>query len=329
MKLTTSLALGTAITAVLVGVAGCGSTGASPTGGSPGAKSLRLTLVQGIQGDEFYISMACGAAARAREAGATLEVEAPAKFDATLQTPIVDAVIAKRPDAVLIAPNDRKTMVEPLRRIRAAGIKVVEVDTGVVDGDVSASSVTSDNLQGGRAAARSLLKLTGGKGSFLVINVKPGISTTDQRQKGFEAEIAKAKGVRYLGTQFSDDDAAKAGEITSETLAAHPGLTGIFATNSFAAEGAAIALRGASAQSRVKIVGFDAGPNQVRDLREDIVQSLVVQKPYDMGVMGVEQALAAIEGRPTQDRISTGFVVATKENLDDPAISRYLYKSRC
>jgi ribose transport system substrate-binding protein len=79
----------------------------------------------------------------------------------------------------------------------------------------------------------------------------------------------------------------------------------------------------------VKIVGFDAGPNQVRDLREDIVQSLVVQKPHEMGVIGVEQALAAIEGRPTTDRISTGFVVATKSNLGDPAISKYLYKSRC
>jgi ribose transport system substrate-binding protein len=326
MRLMPTIAIG----AALVAVASCGATGAVPTSSSPGNdRGIRLMLVQGVQGDEFYISLACGAAERARAAGVTLDVEAPAKFDASLQAPIVAAVIAKRPDAVLIAPTDRQVMVEPLRRMRAAGITVIEVDTGVVDGDVSASSVASDNLLGGRMAARSLIKLTGGKGSYLVINVKPGISTTDERQEGFEAEIAKVKGVRYLGTRFSDDDPAKAGEIVSETLARHPGLTGIFATNGFNAAGAAIALRGASAEDRVKIVGFDAGPDQVRDLREDVVQSLVVQKPHEMGVIGVEQALAAIEGRPTTDRISTGFVVATKSNLDDPPISRYLYKSRC
>jgi ribose transport system substrate-binding protein len=154
-------------------------------------------LVQGVEGDEFYISLACGAAERARAAGATLDVETPAKFDATLQAPLVAAVIAKRPDAVLIAPTDRQVMVEPLRRMRSAGIKVIEVDTGVVDGTVSASSVASDNLQGGRMAARSLITLTGGKGSYLVINVKPGVSTTTS---GRRASRRRSPRSRAFGT---------------------------------------------------------------------------------------------------------------------------------
>ncbi len=314
--------------ATLTLLSACGTASPAPAA-KDGDQPRRITLIQGVQGDEFYISMACGAAERARAGGADVTVTAPDKWDATLQTPIVDAVTANHPDAVLVAPTDTKAMIEPLRRMQAAGIKVIQVDTRVDDEAVAYSHIASDNTEGGRLAARALLDLTGAKGSYLVINVKPGISTTDQRQRGFEQEIRRAKGITYLGTRFSDDEPAKAGAIVTETLAAHPDLTGIFATNLFAAEGAAIALRSAAAQDRVKIVGFDAGPNQVRDLRDDVVQALVVQKPYDIGVRGVEQALAAIDGRPTTKAIATGFVVATKENLDDPAVSKYLYKGRC
>ena len=56
------------------------------------ARSCKITLIQGVQGDKFYISMACGAQAAADELGVNLTVQGPEKFDATLQTPLLDAV---------------------------------------------------------------------------------------------------------------------------------------------------------------------------------------------------------------------------------------------
>jgi len=310
--------------------AGCGSNKGSGGGAASGGgtKAYKLTLIQGVKGDEFYISMACGAQATAKAAGATLDVTGPDKFDATLQAPVIDAVIAKKPDAVLVAPNDVSASIAPLTQMKQAGIKVVEVDTHVDDPSISVSKIASDNLGGGREAAKALAKLTGGKGSVLVINVKPGISTTDQRQQGFEEEIKSTPGLKYLGAQFNQDEPAKAAAIVTATLAAHKDLAGIFATNLFAAEGAATGLRNAGAKN-VKIVGFDAGPKQVEDLRSGIVQALVAQKPLEIGKLGVEQAIHALKGEPVQATIQTGFVVATKDNLDSPDISRYLYKSSC
>ena len=57
---------------------------------------------------------------------------------------------------------------------------------------------------------QTLAKLIGGTGKVFVINVKPGISTTDARAKGFE-EGAKAAGLTYLGQQFNNDDAGQGG----------------------------------------------------------------------------------------------------------------------
>ena len=320
------------VVALALTLAACGGDdeGGGTSGGGSAAKQYKLTLIQGVKGDQFYITMQCGAQEAAKAAGATLDVAAPDQFDASLQTPIVNAVVAKKPDAILIAPTDTKAMIPPLTQAKAAGIKLVFVDTTTENGaELAESEIASDNEEGGREAARTLAKLTGGKGSVLVINVKPGISTTDARAKGFEEEIKNTPGLKYLGQEYSNDEPEVAAAKATAALAAHPDLVGIFGTNLFSAEGAATGLRSAGSAEKVKIVGFDAGPKQVEDLQQGIVQALIAQKPADIGKAGVEQAIAALKGEPVQKKIGTGFVVVTKDNMNDPDVKPFLYKSTC
>ena len=320
--------VGTVALALLLAACGGDDEGGGGAGGAE--RQYSLTLIQGVKGDQFYVTMECGAREAAQAAGATLEVAAPDEFDASLQTPVVNAVVAKKPDAILVAPTDTQAMIPPLTQAKAAGIKLVFVDTTTENGaELAESEIASDNEEGGREAARTLAKLTGGKGSVLVINVKPGISTTDARAKGFEEEIKNTPGLKYIGQEYSNDKPEVAAAKATAALSAHPDLVGIFGTNLFSAEGAATGLRSAGAAEKVKIVGFDAGPKQVEDLEQGIVQALIAQKPADIGKAGVEQAVAALKGEPTQKKIGTGFVVVTKENMKDPDVEPFLYKSSC
>lgn len=309
--------------------AGGATTAAGDAPAAPTQKAYKLTLVQGVRGDQFYISMQCGADEAAKAAGSTLDVQGPAEFDASLQTPIVNSVIAKKPDAMLIAPTDSTAMIGPLKQAQAAGIKVVLVDTTVKDPSIGVSRIASDNIEGGKEAAKALAQQIGESGKVLLVNVKPGISTTDERGQGFEEGLKAYPNIQYLGQQYSNNDPAKAASIVSAALAKDPDLKGIFATNLFAAEGSATGLKGAGKQGAVKIIGFDAGPPQVKDLKDGTVQGLVVQKPLEIGADGVQQALNSLNGQPVEKEISTGFVVATKDNLTDPEISKYLYKDSC
>jgi ribose transport system substrate-binding protein len=320
--------VGTVALALLLAACGGDDEGGGTGGGAE--RQYKLTLIQGVKGDQFYVTMQCGAQEAAAAAGATLEVTAPDEFDASLQTPVVNAVVAKKPDAILVAPTDTQAMIPPLTQAKAAGIKLVFVDTTTENGaELAESEIASDNEEGGREAARTLAELTGGKGSVLVINVKPGISTTDARAKGFEDEIKKTPGLKYIGQEYSNDKPEVAAAKATAALAAHPDLVGIFGTNLFSAEGAATGLRSAGATKKVKIVGFDAGPKQVEDLEQGIVQALIAQKPADIGKAGVEQAIAALKGEPVQKKIGTGFVVVTKENMNSPDVEPFLYKSSC
>ena len=322
-------ALAAVLAATCLAIAACGddnsdSGGSSSSGGGGGSK--KMTLLAGVKGDEFYITMNCGAQAEAKKLGVSLDFQGPDQFDPTLQTPIVNAIAAKKPDALLVAPTDSKAMYTPIKQVADAGSKVVLVDTTLDQSDFAVSQIASDNEGGGRAAAKALADQIGGKGKVFVVNVKPGISTTDLRAKGFEEE-AKKLGLTYVGVDYSNDQPDKAAAIVKAQLAKNPDLKGIFATNLFSAEGSASGLREAGKQDSVKIVSFDAGPKQVKDLKDGLLQALVAQKPADIGAQGVQQAVAALDGKATKKAIQTGSVILTKDNLAENQDA--VYKSSC
>src|SRR5215469_17871482 len=100
--------------AVLAGgsfLAACGgSTSTSTSGSSSTSPTYTFVLIQGVKGDPFYVTMQKGAQAMADKLGVTLLVDGPAQFSATLQTPIVDALVAKKVDAIIIAACDKQAM---------------------------------------------------------------------------------------------------------------------------------------------------------------------------------------------------------------------------
>jgi ribose transport system substrate-binding protein len=327
-------ALALALVACSSGSSGGSSTATSggssaPSGAaSGGAAGKKITLMVGVKGDPFYVSMECGAKEAAAAAGVSLTTQGPDKFDATLQNPMLDAVAATKPDALLVAPNDVKASVPPLKRIQDAGTKVVLVDTTVTDDTIGVSRIATNNNLGGQKAADALKQL-GVTGKVLVISTDPGVSSVDARVAGFKTQAA-ADGLTLVGdTQYSHNNASTAAQVVSAALAKDPDLAGVFATNLFTAQGVATGIKQAGKSGKVKVVGFDAGPDQIKQLEAGDVQALVAQKPFDIGKQGVEQAVAALTGKPVTKSIETESLIVTKDNMAQPDVSKYIYKSNC
>ncbi|MBK9740278.1 MAG: substrate-binding domain-containing protein [Actinobacteria bacterium] len=317
----------TAVMAVTAGVAVGLTMGIAPVANAAGEN---VVFIQGVKGDGFYITMECGVKAAAKKLGVTTSTQGPAKFDATLQRPILASVVASKPDAILIAPNDVNAMQKPLEQAAKSGIKVVLVDTTVKDPSFAVSQIASNNLAGGAAAFAAVKKLVPDGGKVLGIGVKPGISTTDARDKGFQDAVA-ASGGKYVsvGQQYSNNEPAIAAQITTAALAKDPDLKAIFASNLFSAQGAATGIKQAGKEGQVVVIGFDAGPDQVKALKAGTVQALIAQQPYQIGVQGVNQAVNALRGLPTKKKITTGFSILTKSNIDTPAGKAAQYRSTC
>jgi ribose transport system substrate-binding protein len=158
--------------------------------------------------------------------------------------------------------------------------------------------------------------------------VDPGISTTDARAKGFEDAVKADSKFTYVGIQYDHDDPATAANLMGSALQKDPDIVGVFATNLFSAEGTATGVRQAGKSAQVKIVGFDAGPNQVKALKEGTVQALVAQEPGVIGQYGVDAAVTALEGGSPTPKVQTGFTIITKDNVDGEGAAA-VYKSSC
>jgi ribose transport system substrate-binding protein len=301
------------------------SSSSSAASGS-GSSGKSLALIQGTKADNFYVTMGCGAKAEASKLGYSMSVQGPTDFAAPEQIPIVDSVTASHPAAVLIAPTDTQALIAPMKAMKKAGIKVIQVDTTVSDTSIAAASISSNNIEGGAKAADALAKLIGDKGSVVVMNEQPGVSTTEQRIQGFLKEIKKYPNIKPLPTQYVGDNPSKAAQAITSLYSAHQDLSGVFATNVLVAQGVDTGLKTAGVAGKVKIVGYDADPTQVADLKSGIVEALVAQEPYQEGVDGVQQAVNALTGKPTKS-ILTGLAVLTKANLGQ--LSQYIYKSSC
>lgn len=302
---------------------------ASASAADLATQGKEIAFVPGVVGNAFYISMECGIRSEAKKYGFTVKMQGAQQFDPALQTPIVNGVVAANPAGLLIAPTNSKALFGPISAAADAGIKVALVDTALDDASKVVTSIATDNSAGGAAAADALAKLIGEKGEVMVIAFQAGASTSDQRQKGFEEEIRKYPNIKYVGFQISNNDPAKAAAEVSSTLAAHPDLAGIFATNDRSAEGAATGLRNANKVGEVKVVGFDAGPSQVKQLEDGLVQALIGQSPYQIGVDGVDAIAKSLMGQSVEHKVTTGTVTITKENLHAPETKKGLYLDKC
>ncbi len=318
-----------AIAAVGLSLSACGSSSSSSSGGSSAAKK-NLELVLGTKSDDFYVTMSCGAQAEAKKLGVNLKVTGPADFSDSEQAPILNAVAASKPDALIVAPTDASALNPELQRIQSAGTKIIFVDTTSSSSSLGVSRISTDNLGGGKLAADSLGQEIGGKGTIAVINVKPGISTTDARIQGFAQEMkSKYPNVKVLATQYDQDSVATATSQVTSDIAAHPDLSGVFATNVLSAQGAGTGIQHAGKSGKIKVATFDAEPQQMQMLSSNTIQLAVAQDPYLEGQDGVQQALNAAEGKPVTATIGTPLMGITQQNMNDPSIQKYVYKSAC
>jgi ribose transport system substrate-binding protein len=291
-------------------------------------KQLTFYLIPGISTDAFYITMHLGAQAEANKLGVKLIFQgAPNAFSPQTQIPILNAAIARHPDAILIAPTDKTALIPPIRRAVRAGIPVETVDT-FITAPLAFTNVSSDNIRGGKLAAVALARAIGFKGGVAIINVQPGISTTDQRQQGFIQQIKHYPHITYLGVQYDNDNQTKAAEETSALMTAHPNLRGIFAANVVSGDGVTTAVREAGKSGKIKLVEFDAEPLQVQALRQGTIDALIAQDPYTIGHLGVKLAYLWVTGHRTgiKKHYGTGEAIITRANVNNPKIRRFLYK---
>jgi ribose transport system substrate-binding protein len=272
----------------------------------------------------FWQSVHAGAAKAAKETGVDIVWNGPpSETDYSGQLQIVDAMINRHVDAIALAPIDRKVMVSVVERGTSQNIPMIIFDSGV-DTDKFVSQVATDNYKAGVIAAQRMGKILAGKGKILMTAVQPGAASTEAREKGFEDTLAKEfPDVHIIDKRFGMAEIAKSLTVTENMLTAHPDVDAIFASNESSSMGAAQALRGR--RGHIKLVGFDSSPTLLDDLKSGLIDSLVVQNPFEMGYQSVMMAVKRFKGEPVPKIDDLAPRLVDLSNLNEPDVQAQLH----
>lgn len=301
-----------AAAALAVGLAGCGS-GSDGGGGDGGDGGRTIGLSVSTLNNPFFVALRDGAQQAADEAGAELVVS-DAQNDAASQQSALQNFLTQQVDAIAINPVDSDAAAAAVRPANQEDVPVVAVDRAVNGAEV-ASTVASDNVEGGRLAAEALADAVG-EGQVVVLQGIPGTSASRDRGEGFSQGIGEFPDVEVVAEQPADFDRAEALDVMTNLLQAHPDIQGVFAENDEMALGAIQAL-GERAGGDIAVVGFDGTPDGLEAVQDGSMYASVAQQPAELGRTAVETAIEAAEAGSVEGTIQVPVKVVTQNNVEE------------
>lgn len=281
----------------------------------------RVVFIPKGQAHVFWQSVHAGAIAAMREnPGYTVIWNGPAsETDYEGEIKIVDSAINQHVDAICLAPIDKKVLVAVVDRAAAQGIPVIIFDSPI-DTDKFTAQVATDNYAGGQLGATRIGEILHGKGKIAEVAVQPGSASTMAREQGFEEKLAKdSPGIKLVDKQYGMADFAQSLKVSENMLTAAPDLTAMFASNESSTVGA---LRALKDKPGVKLVGFDSSPQLIEGLKSGVVDSLVVQDPFQMGYKSMVAAVTKLKGGAPERIQNIAPTLVTHENMDAPEIRK-------
>ncbi|WP_320199832.1 substrate-binding domain-containing protein [Agrobacterium sp. rho-13.3] len=253
----------------------------------------------------FYIELAKAMTDEAKAKNVPLEISV-ANQDLNKQLSDVEDFIVKGVDVIIISPVDSQGVISAIARANAAGIKVITVDVPATGVPV-ASYVGTDNFAGGVKAGELMAEKLGGKGKVAIIDY-PLVQSVVNRVNGFKEAIAKHPDIQIVSIQ-TGITRAEALAVAQNMLQADPEITGIFGFGDDAALAAAVAVKAAGLQDKVKVIGFD-GMEEARNAvdADPVMVGVIQQFPDQLGKTAVDTAVKVIAGEevPAEQPIVPG-----------------------
>ncbi|MBM4060908.1 MAG: substrate-binding domain-containing protein [Planctomycetes bacterium] len=309
----------------LSALAACGND--SVTGAGKPTK-LQIAVIPKGTTHEFWKAVHEGAQRAAGELGVDIIWKGPLREnDRAEQIKLVEQFTAQGVGGIVVAPLDDKALVRPIKAARERGLPVVIFDSalaGKAPEDFQ-SFVATDNLEGGRRAGRELCRLLGGKGKAVMMRYQVGSASTADREAGFLEVMAENPGIEILSSdQYGGASVDSAKTKALNMLDVLRAADGVFCPNESSTVGMLRALQQENLLGKLSFVGFDSSAALVAALRSGEIDALVLQDPVDMGYRAVKTLVEHKGGATVPPRIDTRLAVATKANMDDPAVAPLL-----
>lgn len=277
---------------------------------------------------------------------------APAETeDIDEQVNILDEELARYPDVVGIASIDEDACTVQFDLATENGIPIVALDSGNNYPGIQCT-VKTDNQDAARTGAYKLADEMGRDGKILLLVHDSKSETAKERAASFQTEIQenypnsqvaeviycdklqerKKAIVEEEQAELSDEERTAAVDAMTDEdvivyyLEKYPEVKGIFGTNNVTTQLAVSALEQAEKSEELVVMGFDAGKDQIQDLRDGKIAGLVVQNPFAIGYASVIASARTVLQIGNEAVVNVGYTWVTKENLESESIQHMIYE---
>lgn len=290
---------------------GCNRGATTGTGAAKKRPVIGVSLL--TQTHAFYKELEDGLREEAAARNMDLVVVA-CEMDPAKQASQIEDFVAQHVAALLLAPCDSSAVGQNLQSAERANIPVFTADIAASSGTI-VSHVASDNVLGGRLAAKTLAGFLGDKGRVVIID-HPTVASVQDRVRGFEEELKTHPGITIVARPSADGQRAKAMSVMEDMLQAHRDVNGVFGINDDSALGA-LSVVEAAGRKDVAIVGYDATAEaQAAIKRGSPLKADVIQYPKKIGRTAIEMIARYLAGEKVPATVSVDVGIVTAETLN-------------
>lgn len=276
----------------------------------------------------FWQSAYAGAGAASAEYNLDLVCEGPegdGEEDYETQNEMIDQAIRDEVDALLFSAIDFKKNAEAIDRAAAAGMKIVVVDSPV-NSDAVECYIGTDNYEAGCMAGEEVLGNPAEKLNIGIVNFDKSTENGQLREEGFRDTVRQDSRVNITASINVKSTITDAKEGTERMLLDNPQINVIVTFNEWTTLGVGDAVEHLGIGKCTQVVAFDNNVKSVGMLEKGNIDALVVQNPYAMGYLGIEQLYTLLNGqKPEKKETATSSILVTRENMYDDKSQRALF----
>jgi rhamnose transport system substrate-binding protein len=280
---------------------GGGTEGGGSSGGGGG--TVKVAFVPKLQGVPYFEAMNAGGKKAAAALGNVQWLyQGPTTADAAAQADIVRSYIQQKVNTLIVAPNDPDSMAPLLAQAKAQGIHVATADTDAPN-SVREAFVNQATAEGiGQSLTDSLLKAMGGQGKYAIVScgqTAENLNSWIKVQKEYTA--SKYPQAQIVDTVYAGEDQAKATQMATDLMNAHPDLTGLVGECTSSAPGVAQAVQDANKIGKVFTVGLGTPQSMKPYLAKGSSSSAILWNVENLGYLTAWAGAQLAENKPFAD----------------------------
>src|SRR3954469_21501650 len=306
-----------------------GEAGAG-AGGAGGGGTVKVAFVPKLQGIPYFEAMNAGGQKAAAALGNVQWLyQGPTTADAAAQADIVRSYIQQKVNTLIVAPNDPDSMAPLLQQAQQAGIHVATADTDAPNSvrEVFVNQATADGI--GQGLTDSLLQAMGGKGKYAIVScgqTAENLNSWIAVQKSYTA--SKYPDAQIVDIVYAGEDQAKAPQMATDLMNAHPDLTGLVGECTSSAPGVAQAVQDANKVGQVFTVGLGTPQSMKPYLENGSSTAAILWDVENLGYLTAWTGAQLAEGKPfaatndvSPDLSSIAYDESTKTLLLGPPLA--------